>query len=251
LNLDDVTYDYYGITAPLSQNLGSDPLPTFGSAKVNKSGSTYSNSEFRVKAECERGYGSVEGARSYSKGDAVTLTAKPAAGCVFDHFEVKTTVQGKMIGWNGSEYDYPTVTVKTYKEDTIKLTDSIDKCYTVRAVFKIFDDTPPDMKVTVKLELECTNDVGGWNNDYIPVALVDSAGEEHQVVGEPKGFELRRGEGLPYLRSGNGFPRGGTRHPQLRRRLDLPRLRAQGVYLGERKRRRHGKRGGQDPVLSL
>lgn len=181
LNLDDVTSEYYGITAPLSQNIGSDPLPTFGSSKVTKNGDSYTNGEYRVTAECDRGYGSVEGAGSYQSGDKVTLTAKPAAGCVFDRFEVKSTEDShEWTGFNGSKYDHPSVTVKTYKEETITLTDKIDKSYTVKAVFKIFDDTPDDMKVSVKIELECTNDVGGWNNDTIPVALVDSAGAEHR-----------------------------------------------------------------------
>lgn len=177
LNLDDVTKDYYGITAPLTQNIGSDPMPTFGSSGVTKNASSYSNGELRVTAECDRGYGSVEGAGTYNAGDKVTLRAKPAAGCVFDRFEVKSAEIGKNAGWAGDQIDYPAVTVETYKEETIDLT--IDKSCTVRAVFKIFDETPEDMKVTVKLELECTNDVDGWNNDTIPVAVVDSAGVEH------------------------------------------------------------------------
>ena len=180
MDMDNVTYDYFGITAPLTQNIGSDPMPTFGSSVVKKNGSSYSNSECRVTAECERGYGSIDGAKAYKKGEKGTLTAKPAAGCVFDHFEVKSTENGKMTGWNGSQYDYPTTKVKTYKEETITLTDSIDKSYTVRAVFKVFDDTPDDMKVSVKVELECTDDADGWNSDNIPVDLVDSAGEKHR-----------------------------------------------------------------------
>ena len=179
LNYDPVTYNTYGITAPFTQNIGSDPLPTFGSSAVNKNGNGFTNGEFRVTAECERGYGSIEGAGLYNPGEAVTLSAKPAAGCVFDHFEVKSSENGKMTGWNGSQYDYPSMTVTTYKEEVLKLTNNINKSFTVRAVFKIFDDTPEDMKVTVKLELECTNDVSGWNNDIIPVVVVDSSGTEH------------------------------------------------------------------------
>ena len=180
LNYDNVTYEYYGITAPLSQNIGSDPLPAFGSSAVTQSGSSYTNGEYRVTAECERGYGSVDGAGSYNSGEKVTLIAKPAAGCVFDHFEVKSSVSGKREGWGGDQNDYPTTKTETYKDSTITLTEKITKSYTVRAVFKIFDDTPDDMKVTVKLELECTNDVDGWNNDTIPVTLIDSAGVEYQ-----------------------------------------------------------------------
>jgi predicted outer membrane repeat protein len=36
------------------------------------------------------------------------------------------------------------------------------------------------MKVNVKVELECTDDAGGWNSNIIPVDLVDSAGEKHR-----------------------------------------------------------------------
>ena len=79
---------------------------------------------------------------------------------MFDHFEVKIPTPGKMTGWNGNKYDYPSETVKTYKDETITLTDNIDKSYTVRAVFTVFDDTPDDLKNSVKLELECTDDVG-------------------------------------------------------------------------------------------
>ena len=174
------TYDIYGITEIFSQNIGSDPYPTFGSSPVTESGDSFTNGEYRVTAECERGYGSVEGAGTYQSGDAVTLTAKPAAGCVFDHFEVKTAEAGKMTGWNGSQQDCPAVTVKTYTEETLILTNSIDKSYTVRAVFKIYDDTPDDMKVNVKLELECTNGVDGWNGDIVAAELLDSAGEKHR-----------------------------------------------------------------------
>ena len=180
LNLGADTSDIYGITEVFSQNIGSDPYPTFGSSPVTESGGSYTNGEYRVTAECARGYGSIEGTGAYRKGDAVTLTAKPAAGCVFDHFEVKTVEVGKMTGWNGSEQDCPAVTVKTYTEETLVLTNSIDKSYTVRAVFKVFDDTPDDMKVNVKLELECTNGVDGWNSDIVAAELVDSAGEKHR-----------------------------------------------------------------------
>ena len=173
------TYSIYGITEIFTQNIDSDPYPTFGSSKVTKSGSSYVNTEYSVKVEYERGYGSVEGAGDYKPDAEVTLTAKPAPGCVFDHYEVKTSVRGRMNGWGGDQIDCPAQTVKNYTEETIILTDKITKSYTVRAVFKIFDETPEDMKVTVKLELECTDDAGGWNSDILPVDLVDSAGAMH------------------------------------------------------------------------
>ncbi|WP_407386034.1 RICIN domain-containing protein [Ruminococcus sp.] len=174
------TYGVYGITDIFSQNIGSDPYPTFGSSPVTISGGAYSNDTFQVTVDCERGYGSVEGAGAYKPGDAVKLTAKPAAGCVFDHFDVRTSENTTFSGWDGTKSDCPTVTTKSYTDETITLTDNIRKSYTVRAVFKIFDETPENMKVTVKLELECTNDAGGWNSDILPVDLVDSAGELHR-----------------------------------------------------------------------
>ena len=181
LNFDPVTQNDYGITAPFTQNIGSDPYPTFGSSQVTKSGNSYSNNGFCVSVDFDRDYGTVEGVGSYKAGDKVTLTAKPAAGCVFDHFELMSSENNSQwTGFNGTKYQHPAVTVKTYKEDTITLTDKIDKSYTLKAVFKIFDDTPDDMKVTVKLELECTDDAGGWNSDILPIDLVDSAGELHR-----------------------------------------------------------------------
>ena len=179
MDFDGVTYNSYGITAPLSQNIGSDPYPTFGSAPVVKNGSDYSNGGYHVTVETDRGYGSVSGGGEYSAGNKVTLKAAPAPGCLFDHFEVKTAESTKYTGWNGSKYDYPNVKIQKYDTATITLTTDIKKSYTVRAVFKAFDETPPDMKVTVKLELECTDDVGGWNRDILPVDVVDSAGESH------------------------------------------------------------------------
>jgi len=166
------------ITQFFTQNIGSDMYPTFGSSKVTKSGDTYTNETYQVRAEYDKGYGSVTGTGSYTSG-TVQLKAVPVPGCVFDHFEVKKSAVGKMTGWNGNQYDCPTETVETYTTDTLKLTDNITQSYTVKAVFKIFDDTPEDMKVTVKLELECTNDADGWNSDVIPVELIDSAGEHY------------------------------------------------------------------------
>lgn len=179
INMDDVTKEYYGITAPLSQNIGSDPYPTFGSAKVVENGNSYSNGDYYVTVETERTYGSVSGAGSYAAGKTVTLKAVPAAGCVFDHFEVRTANEKSWTGFNGNQYYYPTVNITTYTTPTLTLTTDIRKSYTVRAVFKVFDETPPDMKVSVKLELECTDDVDGWNSDILPVDIVDSAGERH------------------------------------------------------------------------
>ena len=179
MNLDDVTKDYYGITAPLSQNIGSDPYPTFGSAPVVKNGSDYSNGGYHVTVETDRGYGTISGAGEYAAGNTVTLKAAPAPGCLFDHFEVKTAESTKYNGWNGSQYDYPDVKIQKYETATLTLTTNIKKSYTVRAVFKVFDEVPPDMKVTVKLELECTDDVDGWNSDILPIDIVDSAGDTH------------------------------------------------------------------------
>ena len=165
--------------AGFTQNIGSDPYPTFGASKVTESGGKYINSEYRVSVDYVRGYGTVTGAGVYKSG-AVKLKAIPADGCVFDHFEVKSAKSGgKMTAWNGSEQPCPAVDIKTYKSKTITLTKNIAQSYSVRAVFKIFDEVPEDMKVKVKLELECVDDAEGWNSSEIPVTLVDTAGVEH------------------------------------------------------------------------
>jgi predicted outer membrane repeat protein len=165
--------------AGFTQNIGSDPYPTFGASKVTESGGKYINSEYRVSVDYAHGYGTVTGAGVYKSG-AVKLKAVPADGCVFDHFEVKSAKSGgKMTAWNGSEQPCPTVDIKTYKSKTITLTKNIAQSYSVRAVFKIFDEVPEDMKVKVKLELECVDDAEGWNSSEIPVTLVDTAGVEH------------------------------------------------------------------------
>ena len=164
--------------AGFTQNIGSDPYPTFGASGVTDSGGKYVNSEYRVSVDYERGYGTVIGAGVYESG-AVKLRAIPAAGCVFERFEVKSTKNGTMTAWNGSAQPCPTVEIKTYQSKTITLTKNIAQSYSVRAVFKVFDEVPEDMKVRVKLELECVDDAEGWNSSTIPVSLVDTAGVEH------------------------------------------------------------------------
>lgn len=164
--------------AGFTQNIGSDPYPTFGASEVSKSGGKYVNSEYRVSVDYAHGYGTVIGAGVYESG-AVKLRAISAAGCVFERFEVKSTKNGTMSAWNGSERECPIVDIKTYTSKTITLTKSIAQSYSVRAVFKIFDEVPEDMKVKVRLELECIDDAEGWNSSTIPVELVDTAGVQH------------------------------------------------------------------------
>lgn len=108
MSVDPVTGDWFYPSSPLSQNIGSDPYPTFGSAKVVENGDSYSNGGYQVKVETDRGYGTVSGAGEYSVGNTVTLKASPAPGCVFDHFEVKTADETRWTGFNGESYYYPT-----------------------------------------------------------------------------------------------------------------------------------------------
>ena len=88
--------------------------PTFGSSEVSQSGGSFVNKEYCVRVECDRSYGSVEGAGTYQSG-AVTLKAKPAAGCVFDRFEVKSAAGGTMKGYDGTERGAPVEKIQTYK----------------------------------------------------------------------------------------------------------------------------------------
>ena len=175
--------DSYGgnIKEVFTQNIGSDPYPTFGSSKVTKKGDSYVNEEYQVRAEYNREYGTVSGVGDYTSGK-VTLKATPAAGCVFEGFEVKSCKVGKMKNGSGSEFDCVEEVVTTYTEDKITLTDNINQSYTVKAKFGVYDEVPEDMRVTVKVELECTDDAGGWNSDNLPIELIDSAGELHLWV---------------------------------------------------------------------
>lgn len=170
---------------PFYQNLGSDPIPRFTGSEVHK-GYDYYNDAYNVDITWQKGFGYVEVDGSYRFQDGVMyrsgfvdLKAFPAAGCEFDHYEITTSKTGNWTRWDGNTGDYPTVDVKTYPNTELRLTNSIDRCYSVKAVFKVFDDTPDDLKITAKVELKCTNSVGGWNSDIIPVYLVDSAGNQY------------------------------------------------------------------------
>ncbi len=198
-----------------TQNIGSDPYPTFGSAKVERVSKPrsgmygkvsgyyygYANNEYQVRAEYNRDYGTVSGTGTYatstsdeitinsgkrsSQGTStntstkVTLKATPVPGCEFDHFEVKSCKVVQKKGWDDNNHDGIEEVVTTYKQDTLTLTENIEQSYTVKAVFNVFDEVPEDMRVKVKLEVECTDDAGGWNSDNLPIELIDSAGESH------------------------------------------------------------------------
>lgn len=164
------------------QNIGGDMYPDFTGQKVRRSSGKHSNDEYEVRVTYLKDYGTVKGAGSYS-GGKVVLSAEPADGCVFDHFEVSTTyVDSKPVKVGSmSVFDLkrPGVKTETYTEPEITLTDNIESSYDVRAVFKAYDETPEDLKQRVKIELECVDDVDGWNSSTVPVYLVDSAGERH------------------------------------------------------------------------
>ena len=173
---DKISFPSYSVEtdAVFFQNIGSDSYPTFSGAKVSANG----NEEYQVSVTMQKDYGTVTGAGTYSAGKAVTLTAEPADGCEFDHFEVTQAVIGQKSMYQGN-HDYVTTEVSSYQETTIQLTESIDRAYTVNAVFKPYDSVPEDMHQHVKLELECTDDTDGWNNTKMPVYLMDSAGKQH------------------------------------------------------------------------
>ncbi|MBQ3939665.1 MAG: RICIN domain-containing protein, partial [Oscillospiraceae bacterium] len=159
------------------QNLGADPYPEFTGAAVVSSGGSVRNDMYAVSVEYDAELGTVTGGGSYQSG-SVTLSAKPASGCVFDRYEVTQM--------NGTASE-----TTTYKDAQITLTDDIRRSYAVRAVFSVYDDTPAELRQSVRLELECTNDVSGWNSNVIPVFLVDSTGKQHawnipcSVLNEP------------------------------------------------------------------
>ncbi|MCR4646309.1 MAG: RICIN domain-containing protein [Oscillospiraceae bacterium] len=176
-----VTVTDYGVPGMrvFYQNLGSDPYPTFSGAVVNKNGNSFTNGKYEVYVGYNKNYGKVTGGGEYSGGQKVTLTATPTQNGMFDHFEVIKSKLSKKKMFKNGEYEIPDEEITTYKETTITLTDSINCCYTVRAVFRPFDIVPEDMKQKIKLELECTDGSGGWNSDTIPVALTDTSGKVH------------------------------------------------------------------------
>ncbi len=181
LNRRDNTLDlkgYGGIYKKVFyQNIGGDPMPTFTGQEVTKSGNSYVNKDKEVRVEYKKGYGKVTGGGSYSSGKVV-LKAEPADGCLFDHFEV-TSPKAENKSMHDGNHPYPATEVKTYKENEIVLTDNIDRSYTVKAVFKVYDEVPEELRQKVKIELECTDDADGWNSSTIPVYLIDSAEEKH------------------------------------------------------------------------
>ncbi len=159
------------------QNVGGDALPSFTGQKVSLNNGKYKNGEYEVRVEYQKGYGTVTGGGKYRSG-SVTLKAEPADGCDFDHYEVKRT---KIISksMHKGDHEYPSDETVTYKDPELTLTKDIDSSYTVKAVFKVYDNVPEDLRQRIKIELECTNEVGGWNSSTVPVYLVDSAGEKH------------------------------------------------------------------------
>ena len=178
LNFSDYGYGSGLDKTVFRQNIGGDPMPAFTGQKVTKSGSdSGANKDKQVRVEYRKGYGTVEGGGTYTSGK-VTLKAVPAEGCVFDHFEV-TQPKTENRSMNDGEHPYPSAEVKTYKEDEITLTEDIDKSYTVKAIFTVYDDVPADLRQKVRIELECTDDADGWNGSTIPVYLIDSNEEKH------------------------------------------------------------------------
>ncbi len=159
------------------QNLGGDVFPTFSGQAVYKSGNSYSNSEYEVRVSYLKDYGTVTGAGTYTSGK-VTLSANPADGCLFDHFEVHELGVVSREMYSGT-HDYPETKVTSYSEPTITLTNNIKGSYFVEAVFKVYDDTPENLRQKVKVELECVDDADGWNSSNVPLYLIDSAGERH------------------------------------------------------------------------
>ena len=181
LNFDEANQWFYkGIRrdSVFFQTLGSDPYPTFSGQKVTSKSGKYTNGSdgFMVEIECDKEYGTVTGGGVYQSGKVV-LKAVPADGCIFDHFEVSSTKVVIGSGLFGKKY--PSAEIKKYTEEEFTLTDNIDKSYRVKAVFKVFDDTPDDLKQTVKIEIECVDETDGWNSTTTPCYLIDSAGEKH------------------------------------------------------------------------
>ena len=168
------------------QNIGADCIPGFSGAGVSLRSGAYENREFNVDVSYQKGFGTVTGGGVYESG-TVVLRAIPDDGCEFDHFEVTVSavVSKKRFGDSENQifavltYNCPEEETTVCKEPELTLTDSIDRSYSVRAVFKVYDETPEDLRQRVRLQLRCSDGCSGWNNDTIPVYLLDSAGEKH------------------------------------------------------------------------
>ncbi len=173
------------LRAVFYQNIGADCIPGFSGAGVSLHSGAYENSEFNVDVSYQKGFGTVTGG-VYESG-TVVLRAIPDDGCVFDHFEltVPAVVSKKRYGDSENQtfakitYNCPEEETTVCKEPELTLTDSIDRSYSVRDVFKVYDETPEDLRQRVRLQLRCSDGCSGWNNGTIPVYLLDSAGEKH------------------------------------------------------------------------
>ena len=181
LNRRDLTMDFSGqygfYNDVFRQNIGADVYPTFSGQKITKSGNNYRNDYYSVRVTSTPGYGTVFGAGNYEYGQ-VTLKAQPADGCVFDHYEVHFSFVGAEIMVNGLQY-YPMKATYIYTTPELTLSRGLVSSYNVDAVFTVYDETPADLRQEVRLEVECVDDVDGWNADTIPIYLIDSAGEKH------------------------------------------------------------------------
>ena len=169
-------YKFYGREV-FRQTIGADEYPAFSGQVVQRNINTYQNQQYEVVTSSDRAYGTIEGGGLYT-GGKVVLKAVPADGCVFERFEVSQTVVGKAYLVNG-ETDYPRSETRTYTDEELTLTENIRGSYLVKAVFSVYDETPADMKQTVRLEIECVDDTDGWNSEKVPIYLVDSAGDKH------------------------------------------------------------------------
>lgn len=156
------------------QNIGGDAFPTFTGQKVNKS---LVNEAFEVRAEYSKEYGYISGAGVYTSGP-VTIKAYPAAGYLFDHFEISTVSVGKKAMYNG-DHDYPFAEAILSTATQLTLTDNINSSYVVKAVFKPDKEMADEINNTVKVEIECTDSASGWNSSNIPVILNVSSGEKY------------------------------------------------------------------------
>lgn len=169
----------YGIgwRAVFYQNLGADPYPAFSGQEVVADDDFYMNEAYEVRTEYEKGQGTVTGAGVYTSGP-VYIQAAPAEGYVFDHFEISSaTIKYAHLG--GSYIGYIGTDTETFSEPSFTLTEDIISSYVVKAVFNPDPDMPADVKQTVKIELECTDDADGWNRSVIPVELETASGQKY------------------------------------------------------------------------
>ena len=165
----------YGDNPRYFQNLGSDPVPVFSGAEVEKTGETYRNQNNAPTLICDKYAGQIT---AETADGCIVLKAEANVGYLFDHFEISSVRITKRTMYNGEQESLEKQTENVSTAEYV-LTPDANKAATVKAVFRADDGTPDDLRQIVEVELKTVKGCGGWKNESVPVYLTDSAGISH------------------------------------------------------------------------